>query len=325
MNSGQILVGDVCAILPQMADESVDCVVTSPPYFGLRDYGVEGQLGGGRSVQAFVEELVDVFAEVWRIMKPRGTLWLNLGDTYNSGKPGNDGPRSLSASTIGAKDRTSRRAVAAGAVPQWKTGEGWKRCDDVPRKDLIGVPWRVALALQEFGWRLRSEIIWHKPNPTPESCRDRPTRAHETIFLFAKRLKYHFDQAAVATKAKAPWKVRTPMSWDTSPGSHNTPGRFEQVDSGEVSTDSANIRDVWTVPTQRFNGAHFATFPLDVVRPCVRAGCPKGGIVLDPFLGSGTVGVVADEEGLDWIGVELNPAYADIARERTRVVQGRLP
>jgi DNA modification methylase len=248
-----IHVGDCLEVLRTWPDACVDCCVTSPPYWGLRDYSVEGQLGLEPTLEEYIAKMVAVFAEVRRVLKPTGTLFLNLGDSYTGGKGG------------GAKgDEHGQMHKGARIVP-----------NGLKPKDLCMIPARVALALQADGWWLRSDIIWHKPNPMPESCTDRPTSAHEHIFLLTK-----------------------------TPGTRNY-------------GDTRNARNVWTIATKPYKGAHFATFPPEIPRRCILAGCPECGIVLDPFFGSGTVGMVATELGRQWVGIELNPEYAEDARIRT--------
>lgn len=281
---GVILVGDVREQLRTLPEASVHCVVTSPPYWGLRDYGVEGQLGLEPTPEEHVTAMVEVFREVRRVLRDDGTAWVNYGDCY---------------------------------APSLPNGAGLKP------KDLVGMPWRVAFGLQADGWYLRSDIIWAKPNPMPESVTDRPTKSHEYVFLLSKSPRYFYDADA----------VREPDSGRASGngfagrqgGARQTNvsggrGREERHEPGS----GRNLRDVWTVATHPFPGAHFATFPPDLIRPCIRAGCPEGGTVLDPFFGSGTTGLVCDQEGRDWIGVELNEEYAEIARKRLYEKQERL-
>lgn len=289
-----IRIGDCRDLLPAMPDESVHCVVTSPPYFGLRDYGVAGQIGLEPTPDAFVAEMVEVFGEVRRVLRSDGTLWLNLGDSYaNDGKwGGSSGGKHVSA------------LHGASGIGRGKTVTGLKP------KDLIGIPWRVAFALRADGWTLRSEIIWAKPNPMPESVTDRPTSAHEKIFLFAKSARYFYDAEAVREpdggRPRGNGFVRDCRL------SYEGRGDPEQWEPGR----GRNLRNVWTVATQPFGEAHFATFPPALIEPCIKAGCPVGGTVLDPFGGAGTTGLVADRLGRHAILLELNPAYAEIARRR---------
>lgn len=260
--SVSILVGDCREILRTIPENSINTCVTSPPYFGLRDYGVEGQIGLEQTTDEYVAEMVSVFREVRHVLRDDGTLWLNLGDSYGKAK------------------------------------------------QLLGVPWRVAFALQADGWYLRSSIIWHKPNPMPESVTDRPTSAHENIFLLAKSDRYHFDAEAVKEKAESD-RMRGPALHADTKSTNGNGGL-----SRRKPQEFRNIRNVWTVPTQGFAEAHFATFPPALIEPCIKAGCPEGGTVLDPFGGAGTTGLVADRLGRNAILVELNPKYADMAQRR---------
>lgn len=287
--------------LRELPGESVHTCVTSPPYWGLRDYGQPGQIGLEKTPEEYVDRMVEVFREVRRILRDDGTLWLNLGDCYTSG-----GRKTRATDSKNkAREMNVRPIMPNGLKP----------------KDLVGIPWRVAFALQADGWYLRSDIIWNKPNAMPESVRDRPTKAHEYIFLLSKSPKYYYDADAIREPHTSPQnikynkKTRNNQSWsDSQKGVGNA-----QRDSfgGVVSNPKGrNKRTVWNVSTRPFKGAHFAVFPPDLIRPCILAGAPEGGVVLDPFFGSGTTGLVAQENGRDWIGVELNPGYIEMARER---------
>jgi DNA modification methylase len=269
-----IYVGDNRQSLRRLPEKSVQVVVTSPPYWGLRDYGAEGQIGLEQSPDAYVEELCQVFDEVWRVLKDDGTVWLNLGDSYASMRDSKVTPDSLRNG-----DGTKVAQGAANRNPKVLKEAGLKH------KDLVGIPWRVAFALQARGWYLRSDIIWSKPNPMPESVRDRPTKSHEHIFLLTKNYKYYYDSEAI---------------------------KEEAVDGLK------NKRDVWLIQTKPFKGAHFAVYPPELVEPCVLAGSRIGDIVLDPFSGSGTTGVVAINNGRTYIGLELNPDYAQLSVDRIR-------
>jgi DNA modification methylase len=259
-----LVLGDCRNVLPTLPAGSVHCCVTSPPYFGLRDYGHENQIGLEQTPEAFVQELVEVFREVRRVLRDDGTLWLNLGDSYGKAK------------------------------------------------QLLGIPWRVAFALQADGWHLRQDIIWHKPNPMPESVRDRCTKAHEYIFLFSKTSNYYFDNDAIKEPADPKNHRQSAGVRRTAPGStaHGGPA------SGSRCYTTKNKRSVWSVTVKPFKGAHFATFPPDLIEPCVLAGCPAGGTVLDPFMGSGTTATVSLQHGRQFVGVELNPEYLELARRR---------
>lgn len=300
----EILQGDCRDVLGSLSDGSINCCVTSPPYFGLRDYGVEGQLGLEPTPDEFVAAMVEVFREVRRVLRDDGTLWLNLGDSYaGTGK-----------SSGGAQ---GKRWEVAGADTTGPCGGKWKPAPEgLKQKDLIGIPWRVAFALQADGWYLRQDIIWHKPNPMPESVTDRCTKAHEYIFLFAKSERYYFDADAIKEQAvsnhasgngfkgRQGGAIHMPMSGGAGTADQWLPGGMR------------NRRSVWTVSTKPFKGAHFATFPPDLIDPCVLAGCPVDGTVLDPFFGAGTTGLVAQKHGRNCVGIELNPDYIAIANER---------
>lgn len=311
----QIITGDCRDILRTLPAESVHCCVTSPPYFGLRDYGVDGQIGLEPTPDAFVAEMVAVFAEVRRVLRDDGTLWLNLGDSYTMGVGSARGKpykrHAPQKSGLWKGTRSAKRDLGnnTGAL---------KDCGDLKPKDLIGIPWRVAFALQADGWYLRSSIIWHKPNPMPESVRDRPTSAHENIFLLAKSERYFFDAEAVKEASEQPDRVRRDVIGGVSHverGQHSEGGVFE-------GSTTRNIRNVWTVATQPFADAHFATFPPALIEPCIKAGCPVGGTVLDPFGGAGTTGLVADRLQRNAILCELNPEYAAMAERRLRADAG---
>lgn len=417
--NGTLHRGDCRAILPTLDADSVQCVVTSPPYLGLRDYGVDGQIGledvpdclgwatGLECGHCFVCELVGVFRHVRRVLRPDGTCWVNLGDSYaGSGRGGQSGG---GASTLGGGQDTQasaprvrtevsdhqREHAARGATSRIARRQGLKE------KDLMGMPWRVALALQADGWYLRQDVVWHKPNPMPESTRDRCTKAHEYLFLLTKSPRYYFDQDAIREPASANTHPRqagngkSPAGWDRSVGEgghggvaggrypgpdrrpagwargedrkheelagrYSTPGvstrtqaaraaagkvngvgwgyadgqdakpRTRKVQTNGDATknnasfdaamavmpDTRNKRSVWSIPTQAFSEAHFATFPEALVEPCILAGSRPGDLVLDPFMGAGTTAVVAERLGRRWVGCELNPDYADMATAR---------
>lgn len=269
-----IFEGDAQTILRKLKDQSVRCAVTSPPYWGLRSYGIAEQIGLENSLTQFINKLVAVFTEAKRVLTDDGTLWLNIGDSYASGNRGYRAP--------------DRKNPARAMNVRPNTPEGLKP------KDLIGVPWRLAFALQESGWYLRNDIIWHKPNAMPESVKDRPARSHEYIFMFTKSEQYFYD-------------------WQTS---------REPAENGGLR----NRRSVWAVNTKPFAGAHFATFPPELIRPCILASTKPGDFVLDPFFGTGTVGVASHAAGRRYIGIELNPEYIILAcrRLRDRAAQGSL-
>jgi DNA modification methylase len=277
----------------------VNCCVTSPPYFGLRDYGHAGQIGLEQTPDEYVAKLVAVFREVRRVLRNDGTLWLNLGDSYSTDTKWGGSSGEKNGEQGGGARRTMR--LQTGAKP----------------KDLLGIPWRVAFALQADGWWLRQDIIWSKPNPMPESVRDRCTKAHEYLFLLSKGPRYHFDSEAIAEQAtgESPGNTKATKggrAYDAGASEHRTAANLHNIGARETR----NKRSVWEVATQPFSEAHFATFPPALIEPCILAGCPKGGTVLDPFFGAGTTGLVADRLGRDCIGIELNPEYAALAERR---------
>lgn len=286
--------------------KSVHTVVTSPPYFGLRDYGHDGQIGLEPTPDEFVAAIVEVFREVRRVLRDDGTVWLNLGDSYVGG--GGFAPNAPS-NQLGSKQTTHKGSIG-GRVPSGTGG--------LLSKQLIGIPWRVAFALQADGWYLRQDIIWHKPNPMPESVRDRCTKAHEYIFMLSKSSRYYFDSDAIAEPLAASSIPRLQQNVADQVGTTRhvgkTNGNFKA--QGNLATGKRNKRSVWTVTTKPFKGAHFATFPPDLIEPCVLAGCPEGGTVLDPFGGAGTTGLVAKRTGRNSILCELNEEYAQMARAR---------
>lgn len=311
----ELHIGDCLTSLKTMADQSVNCCVTSPPYFGLRDYGVAGQMGLEATPDEFVNALVTVLREVRRVLTDDGTLWLNLGDSYarNPAKgqhePGDSGKQAYLYDTGGGRAScTSQTGLAD--------------------KQLIGIPWRVAFALQADGWYLRQDIIWQKPNVMPESVKDRCTKSHEYIFLLTKGPKYFFDGAAIkedavggATGRAASFKRDGSKRAQTIPGQGYGTHRPEREDV-EYNAEKRNRRSVWTVPTLAYRAAHFATFPPALIEPCILAGCPVGGVVLDPFGGSGTTAGVALAHGRKAILCELNPEYTDLIPERIASIAG---
>lgn len=308
----RILTGDCRDALKTLPDASVHCVVTSPPYFGLRDYGVAGQIGLEESPDAYVARLVEAFGEVRRVLREDGTLWLNLGDSYAGG--GGHFPNAPSSKT--SKSGLYGKALREGGV---------KPQGDIKGKDLIGIPWTVAFALRADGWYLRQDIIWHKPNPMPESVTDRCTKAHEHVFLLTKSPRYFFDADAIAeglqTDPKERYEERARITGRGQQGAAGARGNDRDRSGGFPPRQGEamglrNKRSVWTIPTQPYAEAHFATMAPRVAELCILAGCPAGGIVLDPFGGAGTTGMVADRLGRDAILIELNPAYAALARQR---------
>lgn len=289
-------IGDCRDILPTLPEKSVDCCVTSPPYWGLRDYGVDGQIGQEPTPEEFIEDIVEVFRGVWRVLKDEGTLWLNLGDSY-----------------CGTGDKGD---------PRYKGRNGQKKAlnrkiEGLKSKNLIGIPWRVALALQQEGWYLRSDIIWSKPNPMPESVKDRPTNAHEHIFLLSKQPKYFYDYEAIKEPAAPDKNIRDRDNTQLN----NTPGRTRIGGLTKNDYELKNKRNVWHVPLAPYKEAHFAAFPPKLIEPCILAGCPEGGTVLDPFGGSGTTAMVAVKHRRKAVLIELNPKYEKLQDKRTTEVQ----
>jgi DNA modification methylase len=301
----QILTGDCRDVLPTLLDRSVHCVVTSPPYFGLRDYGHDGQIGLESSPDEYVAEMVGVFREVRRVLRDDGTLWLNIGDSYASGGMSNP---SVASTLSGGKDRGAadysiQRRVPTGMKP----------------KDLVGIPWLLAFALRADGWYLRQDIIWAKPNPMPESVRDRCTKAHEYVFLMSKSERYWFDADAIAEQATgaAPGNsqpTKGGRAYDDGASEHRTAANLHAIGPRETR----NKRSVWSIASKPFAEAHFATMPPALAESCVLAGCPEGGTVLDPFGGAGTTGLVADRLQRNAILIEINPDYAAMANSRVR-------
>lgn len=293
-----------------MPGDFVDCIVTSPPYWGLRNYGVDGQLGDESTLEEYVENLTGIFQELRRVLKDDGTLWLNLGDKY-IGTP--KGTVVTDRSTLSG----SKTYQAIASPPKLLDTS---KATTLKSKNLCGLPWRVALALQADGWILRSDIIWNKPSCLPESVTDRPTHSHEYIFLLSKSPQYYYDQDA----------IREPPSQNSHGGNGaNAGGKHRLLHDGEDGTLGQltpnplgrNKRTVWEISPKGYPGAHFATFTPDLIRPCILAGCSPGGIVLDPFMGSGTVAQVAIETGRNWLGVEINKDYIKLANERLAYVQ----
>ena len=312
MTTSTIIQGDARYI--PLADESVQCCVTSPPYYGLRDYGIDGQLGLEPTPGEYVARMVEVFREVRRVLRDDGVCWLNLGDSYNNRPWGesagnfNDPKRRGNGSEYTGRKVCEKRNVLT---------------DTLKPKDLVGIPWHVAFALQADGWYLRSDVIWNKPNPMPESVTDRPTKAHEYVFLLTKSARYFYDAQAVSEAAVAAEHVQKyrNIKGGKIPSNSDRNDSIGQTTGGFMGTDPTrrNLRSVWTIATRPYSGAHFATMPPDLARRCVKAGSRPGDVVLDPFAGSGTTLMVALEEGRRAVGIELNPAYIELAHQRTTV------
>jgi len=293
----RLLTGDVRERLTELPDASVQCCVTSPPYWGLRDYGIDSQLGLEPTPDAYVASMVAVFREVRRVLRDDGTLWMNMGDSYATSPAGNFG-KDMPAPADGGRYRENKPKM------------DWARSGLKP-KDLVGIPWRVAFALQADGWYLRSDIIWHKPNPMPESVTDRPTKSHEYVFLLTKSARYFYDAEAIKEVALYPDGMNGRQPVKSPHGQGFSAGR-----STGASTGGRNCRSVWTITTQPYPDAHFATFPEALPERCITAGTKLGDTVLDPFAGSGTTGQVAIRLGRSFLGIELNPEYAGLARTR---------
>ena len=298
-----LLIGDCIASMQTLAAGSAQTCVTSPPYFGLRDYGHAGQLGLEATPDEYVAKMVEVFREVRRVLADDGTLWLNIGDSYGTGTKAAR-QASKTSTKISAKQHEAQGARNGG-----------------PAKQLLGIPWRLAFALRADGWYLRQDIIWHKPNPMPESVRDRCTKAHEYIFLFSKQERYYFDSEAMkepavgnASGAAASFKRSGSKREQTIPGQGYGTHRPEREDV--AYNETRNRRSVWTVATRPYKGAHFATYPPALVEPCVLAGSRPGDTILDPFGGSGTTGEVAVLAGRRAVLCELNPEYVALAERR---------
>lgn len=310
--------GDALSVLKTLESESIQMCVTSPPYYGLRDYGVDGQIGLEDTPDQFIQSLVDVFREVRRVLRDDGTLWVNIGDSYAAQRSGTHPPAETLAGgshghtfdgknvNRGRKDgyNPTRNASAIG----------------LKHKDLIGIPWMLAFALRDDGWYLRQDIIWHKPNPMPESVKDRCTKSHEYIFLLSKSQKYYFDYEAI--QEDAIWKSdkRNGEGRIAYDGKRTAKGTMAQQSFVTV-TDKRNKRDVWSVCTKPYSGAHFATYPEELILPCILAGSKRGDIVVDPFNGAATTGVVCAKNGRDYIGIELNPEYIKISEDRISAVK----
>lgn len=343
MDLNKCYLGDFRDVLRDLATSGIKAqtCVTSPPYFGLRDYGVDGQIGLESTPEAYIAKMVEVFREVRRVLADDGTLWLNIGDSYAGGGGGN-------------YNKTGKTRAGGQHVTNVRNRPDWLAKAELKAKDLIGIPWMLAFALRADGWYLRQDIIWNKPNPMPESVDDRCTKAHEYVFLLSKSPRYHFDADAIKEPAAASSHARWAQDVEAQRGSDRFPGKsngpmkavggrsrrdsFKRDDSkraqaipgqtagthredrpeSEWDTAVRNRRSVWTVATTPYSGAHFAVMPEALVEPCILAGSRPGDIVLDPFMGSGTVAAVAQRLGRRWLGAELNPDYLSLQAERTR-------
>lgn len=316
----RLIHGDALESLRGLSDETVQCCVTSPPYWGLRDYGAEGQLGLEATPDEYVSKLVAVFREVRRVLKKDGTLWLNLGDSYAGswGAQGKDSNPGLNSAGL-----ISARQVAAAA--RKKSGAGTIPASGLKPKDLVGIPWSVAFALRRDGWWLRSDIIWSKPNCMPSSVSDRPTTSHEYMFLLAKSERYFYDADAIKEPAKEPAGPGNIRPTRGVPGERNGTNANLRGSLHKIGPRlERNRRSVWTVTTSPFKGAHFATYPPKLIRPCILAGSRPGDTVLDPFNGAGTTGLVAMQLRRAYVGIDVNADYLAMTRERLAEVQQEL-
>lgn len=310
----ELRIGDCREVLKLLPENSIQCCVTSPPYFGLRDYGHDGQIGLEATPDEYVAKIVDVFREVRRVLRKDGTLWLNIGDSYASfrdGKATPDSTRGSDTGTLIPKGSAKNRMAS--------TFQGTA----IKHKDLIGIPWRVAFALQADGWYLRQDVIWNKPNPMPESVQDRCTKAHEYLFLLTKSSHYYYDyQAIMEPVTESSVKRLTQRTLENQKGSSRVPGKTNGNMKAVGGLETRNRRSVWTINTQPYSGAHFATYPPELVQPCILAGSKAGDTILDPFGGSGTTGQVALELGRKALLIELNPAYEELILQRTTTTLG---
>jgi DNA modification methylase len=301
----KILTGDAITKLKELPDQSIQTVITSPPYFGLRDYGVDGQIGMEATPEAYVNNLVEIFRHVWQKLRDDGTVWLNLGDSYNgSGGAGGD--------------------YNENGIKEGQPTYPGRKVNSLKPKDLIGIPWRVAFALQQDGWYLRQDIIWHKPAPMPESVTDRCTKAHEYIFLLTKSERYYYDHEAIRepnSESSGKWGKMVPTKTAQAQGRHgsssaltNNMSKKEAIE--KYYSNGRNKRSVWSVNSAQFKEAHFAVFPPELIEPCVLAGAPEGGMVCDVFAGSGTTGEVALRANRNATLIEVNPEYVEIMKKR---------
>ena len=318
----QILNQDCIQGMQSLPDGCVNTCVTSPPYYGLRDYGHDGQIGLEETPDAYVQKIVEVFREVKRVLRDDGTLWLNIGDSYAAQRGGSHQPAETLA---GGKSGKTQE----GDIVNRDRFDGYNPTRNasaigLKHKDLVGIPWRVAFALQADGWYLRQDIIWHKPNPMPESVTDRCTKAHEYIFLLSKSPRYYFDSDAIREDAKSYATDKRAGAGNLRYGGKRTIDKSGKNGQQSFVTinETRNKRSVWTVTTKPFKDAHFATYPEDLIVPCILAGCPEGGLVLDPFMGAGTTALVSKKLGRNYVGFELNDEYKKIADKRLNKTLG---
>lgn len=347
MEVNTVYCGDALQVLKTFPAGEIDCCVTSPPYYGLRDYGVEGQLGLEETPEEYIDKMVEIFNEVKRVLKDDGTLWLNIGDSYAAQRSGTHQPaETLAGGTHGKTDD--------GDIVNRGRGRGYNPTRNasaigLKHKDLIGIPWMLAFALRNDGWYLRQDIIWHKPNPMPESVKDRCTKSHEYIFLLSKKPRYYFNYKAIQEKASTQtnekpkkfggnkyrnsddphYRTKSEKTWvpkehkNLQENGQQNHSMHERRAEGLPDKNYVvrNKRDVWSVTTKPVKEAHFATFPEELIEPCILAGSRKEGIVLDPFFGSGTTGIVATKFNRKYVGIELNPEYIEISNKRVGNIQ----
>lgn len=332
MEINQIYNSECLSGLKEMPASSINCCVTSPPYYGLRDYGHDAQIGLEKTPEEYIRKLVAVFREVHRVLKDDGTLWVNIGDSYAGSMKGAAG---FPDNAMNYKQGTNRGTLGKATLV--------KQCTGCKPKDLIGIPWMLAFALRTDGWYLRQDIIWHKPNPMPESIKDRCTKAHEYIFLLSKSKRYYFDSDSIkqvaVTGENRPSGVQRNREYNYNSKENNNPQAYRKQYVGGrkrklhemnendpmfrpsterlyVPSGTANKRSVWSVCTSACKDAHFAVFPPSLIVDCIKAGCPEDGIVLDPFMGAGTTAIVARKLNRNYLGFELNPEYVSIANDR---------
>ena len=301
----KIQFGDCRETMRKWASEGIKAqtCVTSPPYYGLRDYGHDGQIGLEETPEEYIAAMVEVFRCVWDVLEDDGTLWLNIGDSYYNYRPGKG--QALVKQSVSNSNQD---------LPQTCARRG-NKLDGLKEKDLIGIPWMLAFALRADGWYLRQDIIWHKPNPMPESVQDRCTKAHEYIFLLSKSSKYYYDHDAIKEPLKGEPETRNKNA-EGYQADYAHGDRFSKGERVFGADGMANKRSVWSIATKPYAGAHFAVFPTDLIEPCIMAGAPAGGIVLDPFMGSGTTAQVAQSLGRQYLGCELNQDYEPLQKKR---------
>lgn len=314
---GQIIIDDALNGLSQLKSESVDVCVTSPPYYNLRNYDADGQIGFESTPQEYIDRLVAVFREVKRVLKPDGTLWIVIADSYAGSGKGRY-KNGITIEKALSKKQQGNKGTWMGTLEKTTTN-GYKP------KDLIGIPWLLAFALRDDGWFLRSDIIWDKSgNVFPESVKDRCTKAHEYIFMLSKNRKYYYDAEAIKEPVAESSLKRAKYGWhgkgDHGQGNYAGLGSVEKMGSRFVNANGRNKRDVWHINTHAYKNEHFASYPPELIRPCILAGSKKGGIVLDPFIGSGTTAMVALQEGRDYIGIDIQAKYKDLIEERLATV-----